>query len=57
MMAIRGLFSFGNAYYMNWVSNRVVLDIRNQLFSKLLNHSMDFFNRIAQRLPDVASRE
>ena len=45
-MTARGLFSYGNAYYMNWVSNRVVLDIRNQLFAKLINHSMDFFNRM-----------
>ncbi len=45
-MMARGFFSYGNAYYMNWVSNRVVLDIRNQLFSKLINHSMDFFNKI-----------
>jgi subfamily B ATP-binding cassette protein MsbA len=46
LMAIRSLLSFGAAYYMNWVSNRVVMDIRNQLFSKLLNHSMDFYNKI-----------
>ena len=25
---------YGNAYYMNWVSNRVVTDIRNQLFAQ-----------------------
>ena len=46
LMAIRSLLSFGNAYYMNWVSNRVVMDIQNQLFGKLLNHSMDFYNKI-----------
>ncbi len=46
LMAIRSLLSFGNAYYMNWVSNRVVMDIRNELFGKLLNHSMDFYNKI-----------
>ncbi len=31
---------------MNWVSNRVLTDIRDQLFSKMLRHSMDFFNRM-----------
>ncbi len=46
IMIVRSLLDFGNAYYMNWVSNRVVLDIRNQLFSKLVHHSMDFFNRM-----------
>jgi subfamily B ATP-binding cassette protein MsbA len=45
LMIIRSLLSFGNAYYMNWVSNRVVMDIRNELFGKLLNQSMDFYNK------------
>src|SRR4029077_20394952 len=31
VMILRGLFDYGNAYYMNWVSNRVVTDVRNQL--------------------------
>ena len=31
---------------MNWVSNKVLMDIRNQLFGKMLSHSMDFFNRM-----------
>ena len=45
-MTMRSLFDYGNAYYMNWVSNKVVTDIRNQLFSKIVRHSMDFFNRM-----------
>lgn len=46
VMILRGLFDYGNAYYMQWVSNRVVTDVRNQLFSKMVRHSMDFFNRM-----------
>lgn len=46
VMIVRSIFSFANAYYMNWVSNRVVLDIRNELFSKMIRHSMDFFNKM-----------
>jgi ATP-binding cassette, subfamily B, bacterial MsbA len=46
VMAARSLCSFGNAYYMNWVSNKVVNDVRNELFSKVMHHSMDFFNRM-----------
>jgi len=46
VMAVRSLCSYGNAYYMAWVSNKVVNDIRNQLFSKVMHHSMDFFNRM-----------
>ena len=46
IMTVRSLCSYGNAYYMNWVSNRVVNDVRNQLFAKVMHHSMDFFNRM-----------
>jgi subfamily B ATP-binding cassette protein MsbA len=46
IMTVRSLCSFGNAYYMNWVSNRVATDIRNQLFAKILRHSMEFFNKM-----------
>ncbi len=46
IMTIRSLCSFGNAYYMNWVSNKVVTDIRNQLFAKIVRHSMEFFNEM-----------
>jgi subfamily B ATP-binding cassette protein MsbA len=45
-MTVRSLCSYGNAYYMNWVSNKVVNDVRNQLFSKVMQHSMEFFNRM-----------
>jgi len=31
---------------MNWVSNKVVTDIRNQLFGKIVRHSMEFFNKM-----------
>ncbi len=46
VMTVRSLCSYGNAYYMAWVSNKVVNDIRNQLFNKVIGHSMDFFNRM-----------
>jgi len=46
IMTIRSLCSFGNAYYMNWVSNKVATDIRNQLFAKIVRHSMEFFNKM-----------
>jgi ATP-binding cassette, subfamily B, bacterial MsbA len=44
VMTVRSFLSYGNAYYMNWVSNRVVMDVRNELFEKMIHHSMDFFN-------------
>ena len=46
VMVVRSLFSYCNAYYMAWVSNKVVTDIRNELFNKILRQSMDFFNRM-----------
>jgi ATP-binding cassette, subfamily B, bacterial MsbA len=46
VMTARSLLSYGSTYCMNWVSNRVVADIRNELFSKIINQSMDFFNRM-----------
>lgn len=46
VMIARSIFSYCTAYYTNWVSNRVVTDIRNELFSKIVRHSMDFFNRM-----------
>lgn len=46
VMTARSLLSYGSTYYMNWVSNRAVTDIRNELFRKIINQSMDFFNRM-----------
>ncbi len=46
VMIVRSICSFGTAYYTAWVSNRVVTDIRNELFGKIMRHSMDFFNRM-----------
>jgi subfamily B ATP-binding cassette protein MsbA len=46
IMAVRSLCSYGSTYCMQWVSNRVVSDIRVQLFSKMVRNSMDFFNKM-----------
>jgi subfamily B ATP-binding cassette protein MsbA len=46
IMTVRGLCSYGSAYYMNWVSHKVVTDIRCQLFDKIVRNSMDFFNKM-----------
>lgn len=45
LMAVRGLFSYLNAYCMLWVSQRVLDDIRQTLFRHLLSQSLEFFNR------------
>src|SRR5215216_3976057 len=45
IMTVRSLCSYGSTYCMQWVANKVVSDIRSQLFSKMLRNSMDFFNK------------
>jgi subfamily B ATP-binding cassette protein MsbA len=46
VMGARSLCAYGNAICMQWVSNRVVTDVRNELFTKMVGHSMDFFNKM-----------
>ncbi len=46
IMTVRSLCSYGSTYCMQWVSNKVVSDIRVQLFSKMVRNSMDFFNKM-----------
>jgi subfamily B ATP-binding cassette protein MsbA len=46
VMGARSLCAYGNAVCMQWVSNKVVTDVRNELFSKMVGHSMDFFNKM-----------
>jgi subfamily B ATP-binding cassette protein MsbA len=45
IMTLRSLCSYGSTYCMQWVSNKVVTDIRAELFSKMVRNSMDFFNK------------
>jgi subfamily B ATP-binding cassette protein MsbA len=50
IMTVRSLCSYGNTYCMQWVSNKVVTDIRGQLFNKMVSLSMDFFNKMRSGL-------
>jgi ATP-binding cassette, subfamily B, bacterial MsbA len=45
LMAVRGLFSYLNAYCLLWTSQRVLDDIRQSLFRHLMSQSLEFFNR------------
>ncbi len=45
VMMARSLCAYASAYYTSWVSNKVLTDIRTELFGKMLSHSMDFFNK------------
>ena len=44
-MVARGVLSYISSYYLGWVSNRVLRDIRDQLFSHLMDQSLEFFNK------------
>jgi ATP-binding cassette, subfamily B, bacterial MsbA len=46
VMGARSLCAYGNAVLMQWVSNRVVTDVRDELFTKMVRHSMEFFNKM-----------
>jgi len=37
LFLVRGLFGFASDYALNWVSNRVVLDLRAEMFGRLVN--------------------
>ena len=42
---LRGIFSYGQSYLMNWVGQRVVIDIRIEVFRKLQRLPMSFFDK------------
>ncbi len=41
--ALKGLFMYLSSYYMHWVGNKVVNDLRRDLFSKIVHLPMSFF--------------
>lgn len=44
-MITRSILSYLNTYCMQWVSLRLLTDMRQRLFLQLISQSMDFFNR------------
>lgn len=44
MFLLKGLFMFCQTYFMNAVSQRVIRDIKNSIYEKLLSLSMDFYS-------------
>ena len=45
LMGLRGYSSYLSAYFMSWVSEHVVADLRFDVLTKLSNLSLDYFNR------------
>ena len=42
---IRGLFFYGQSYLMSWVGQKVVIDIRGEIFRKLQRLSLAFYDK------------
>ena len=42
---IRGIFFYGQSYLMSWVGQKVVIDIRGEIFRKLQRLSMSFYDK------------
>jgi ABC-type multidrug transport system fused ATPase/permease subunit len=45
MILLRGLLGYLHQYSMIWVGNKVLYDLRSELFSKLVNQSLSFYNK------------
>ena len=44
VFALRGVFTFSSSYCMAWVSNKVVLDLRSAMFSRLVRMPAAYFD-------------
>lgn len=42
---IRGLFFYGQSYLMSWVGQKVIIDIRGEIFRKLQRLSLAFYDK------------
>ncbi len=60
---LRGLAIYVNRYFMRWIGSRIVSDLRNQIFEKLLGQSLKFYGKhdtgqlISRSTNDTASLE
>ncbi len=43
---IKGFFTYLQTYLMYWISQRVVMDVRNQLYAHLINMPLSFFSNV-----------
>src|ERR1700722_5680129 len=57
VMILRSILSYTSTYCMSWVSLKLLVDIRTDLFSRLMTQSLDFFNknRAGQLIQRVAN--
>ena len=51
IFALRGVFSLFSSYGMSWVSNRVITDLRQSMFERLLRLPIDYFDQHPSAVP------
>ena len=44
IFVLRGLLTFTSSYFLNWVTSKIVLDLRQQMFGRLVRLPARFFN-------------
>ncbi|HUQ25996.1 MAG TPA: lipid A export permease/ATP-binding protein MsbA [Burkholderiales bacterium] len=44
IMVVRGVLTFTSSYFLNWVSSKVVLDLREAMFARLVRFPTRFFD-------------
>jgi ATP-binding cassette, subfamily B, bacterial MsbA len=54
LMLLKTIATYFNRFFMRWVGLRVVTDLRNSLYEKLMNQSMEFHGRVS--IGDMMSR-
>lgn len=45
LFVFKGLFVYGQDYLSNFVVNRVIVDLRNDLYEHIQDHSLDFYHK------------
>lgn len=47
LFLVRGIFTFISNYTVNWVSNRLVMDLRNLMFQKLITLPTPYYDNVS----------
>ena len=48
---LRGVFNYFSSYGFSWVSNRVIADIREEMFRRMVNLPSSYFQKFASNVP------
>lgn len=51
VFAVRGVFSFLSSYGFSWVSNRIITDIREEMYAKMVRLPIGYFQANSSNVP------